>query len=48
VTTEYGPLPLTRGETYDVIPFQVVDLTNAACADLFQNVCRLAIHEFTW
>jgi hypothetical protein len=48
VTTEYGPLPLTRGETYDVIPFQVVDPTNTACADLFQNVCRLAIHEFTW
>lgn len=48
VQTEYGPLPLSRASAYDVIPFQVVDPASTACADLFQNVCRLAIHEFTW
>ena len=48
VETEYGPEPLSRGSTYEVIPFQVVDPASSACGDLVQNVCRLAIHEFTW
>jgi hypothetical protein len=47
VDTQYGPQPLTAGAPYDFILFQIVDPGSTTCLDLFGNVCRLVIHEFT-
>ena len=48
VQTAYGPDPLVRGTSYLLILFRLVDPAITTCTDLFENVCRLVIHEFTW
>ncbi len=47
VETSYGPDPLVSGTSYDLILFRVVDPATTTCPDLFQNLCRLVIHQFT-
>ena len=50
VQTSYGPDPLVRGTSYELILLRVVDPAITTCPDLLatQGLCRLVIHQFTW
>ena len=48
VQTAFGPDPLVRGRSYTLILFRLVDPAVTTCTDLFTDLCRLVIHQFTW
>ena len=50
VQTSYGPDPLVRGTSYELILLRVLDPAITTCPDLLatQGLCRLVIHQFTW
>ena len=43
-----GATALVRGRSYTLILFRLVDPAVTTCTDLFTDLCRLGIHEFTW
>ena len=48
VQTSYGPDPLVRGASYELILAKVVDPAVTACTELVGDLCRLVVHQFTW
>ena len=45
VQTSYGPDPLVRGTSYELILAQVVDPAVTACTELVGDLCRLVVHH---
>ena len=43
-----GATALVRGRSYTLILFRLVDPAVTTCTDLFTDLCRLVIHQFTW